>query len=510
MTRRKVKGADVDDTRAGDWFRVRVMPPRMRLAGLLNVIFDFAKHSFSENCTMASSQSALRPTQPHIHVAGLQCPVCDQPIPNEKVDQVRERVEARERALSDSVSARLKEQFAQERAQIEASARLSMERTQRESAAAIETVKLESGEREAVAREEASKTAQAAAQQKIDALTQTNANLQKAASEKIEALKQAHTEMLAAAQGKVAQAERARVELEAAASDRVAAAEKAKQAAELEAKTVRENHEATMNERLQEQREALEKATEAAVRAEQAKTFDDRQKLQGTVQQLQRQLEKERADVVGEGAELELFEELKTAFEGDRIRRVPKGTPGADVIHEIIENGKVCGKIVYDSKKRNSWKSEYATKLCADKIAEGAQHAILSLLKFPTDAKQLDLRDGVILANPARVTAVALLLRDHIVQTHGLRLSNQEREKKKGELYAYITSERFEQHLDSIESQTDKLLEIEVAEQKAHRAMWERRGSVVKTLQKAHGNLRADVGRIIGTSGSAEEDHEYR
>jgi hypothetical protein len=137
-------------------------------------------------------------------------------------------------------------------------------------------------------------------------------------------------------------------------------------------------------------------------------------------------------------------------------------------------------------------------------IAEGAQHAILSLLKFPADARQLNVRDGVILANPARVTAVAGLLRDHIVHTHGLRLSNHEREKKKGELYAYITSERFEQHLDSIESQTEKLLEIEVAEQKAHRATWEKRGSVVKTLQKAHGNLRTDVGRIIGTSGSAE------
>ena len=31
-----------------------------------------------------------------------------------------------------------------------------------------------------------------------------------------------------------------------------------------------------------------------------------------------------------EGAELDLLEELKAVFEGDRIRRVPKGTAGAD------------------------------------------------------------------------------------------------------------------------------------------------------------------------------------
>src|SRR5258707_1060676 len=186
---------------------------------------------------MASSHSALRTSQPpHVHIAGLQCPVCDQPIPNEKADQVRERIEARERALSDAVTNRLKEQFTQERAQIEANARLALEKVQKDSTTAIEAVKVASTQREATAPKEGSMAAQAAAQQKIDALTETNADLQKAAGEKIEALKAAHADVLAAAQEKVAQAEHAKAELEAAARDRIAAAEKAKQAAELEAK----------------------------------------------------------------------------------------------------------------------------------------------------------------------------------------------------------------------------------------------------------------------------------
>jgi hypothetical protein len=249
---------------------------------------------------------------------------------------------------------------------------------------------------------------------------------------------------------------------------------------------------------LQEQREAYEKDREATIRAEQTKTFDERQRLQSTVQALQRQLEKERSDVIGEGGELELAEVLKNAFESDRIRRVPKGTAGADIIHEVVENGKVCGKIVYDSKKRAAWKAEYATKLCQDKIAESAQHAVLSLLKFPSDAKQLDIRDGVILANPARVKAIAEILREHIVQTYTLRLSNWEREKKQGELYSYIVSGRFVQHLDAIDTHTHKLLDLDLAEERAHRKVWENRGALLKNLQKAEGNLRADVGKIIG------------
>jgi hypothetical protein len=401
---------------------------------------------------MASSLPALRQSQPHLHIAGQRCPVCEQPIPNEKAEQVRARMEARDRELTAAANARAAQQFAHEKAQIEANAKT-----------AIEMLTTQIATKEAAARADGAKVAEATMQQKLTALEQA-----KAASD-------------------------------AAAKERIAVAEAAKTAAEIEAKAVKESHEAVMNGRLKEQREALEKDKAAAILADQAKTFAERQKLQSTVQNLQRQLERERADVLGEGAELDLYEDLRAVFEDDRIRRVPKGTPGADIVHEIVHKGTVCGKIVYDSKNRNDWKSGYVTKLCDDKIAEGAQHAILSTLKFPQGAKQLDVRDGVILANPARVTAVAEILREHIVQTHALRLSTQEREKKKGALYAYITSERFGQHLDSIETQTDKLLDLDVDEQKAHRTIWEKRGRLLKGVQKAHGNLCADVGRIIGT-----------
>src|ERR1700704_410316 len=104
---------------------------------------------------MVSSQPALRPSQPHIHISGLQCPVCDQPIPSEKADQVRERMETRERATSEAVSARLKEQFAHERTQIEANARVSLDQLRQESAAAIEAMKSEAAQREAAARKQA-------------------------------------------------------------------------------------------------------------------------------------------------------------------------------------------------------------------------------------------------------------------------------------------------------------------------------------------------------------------
>src|SRR5258708_5837070 len=80
-----------------------------------------------------------------------------------------------------------------------------------------------------------------------------------------------------------------------------------------------------------------------------------------------------------------------------------------------------------------------------DQITAEAEHAILSSLKFPADARQLHVQDGVIIANPARVLALVQMLRRHIVQIHTLRLSNIERDCKTAALYEFIRSERCSQ-----------------------------------------------------------------
>src|ERR1700692_2694352 len=160
------------------------------------------------------------------------------------------------------------------------------------------------------------------------------------------------------------------------------------------------------------------------------KHFEEPQRLTGKLEDLARQLERKPANELGEGAEIDLFESLKQEFEGDQIKRVSKGAAGADIIHDVVHGGKVCGRIVYDAKNRNAWRNEYVPKLRQDQIAAEAEHAILSSLKFPAEVHQLHVQDGVIIANPARVLSLVQMLRRHIVQIHTLRLSNVERDMK--------------------------------------------------------------------------------
>jgi hypothetical protein len=300
----------------------------------------------------------------------------------------------------------------------------------------------------------------------------------------------AATAKLADVQAKLAQAEQAK----AAANEQIAALKAAEEAAI-------EKRVAEVQEALQRQRDDLLREKDAAILTEKAKVL----KAQSDVQDLQRKLEGKTAHELGEGSEIDLFEALKAAFEGDRIQRVPKGVNGADVIHEVVHNGKVCGKIIYDAKNRDAWQNGFATKLRADKLAQGADHAILSSNKFPKDKKEIHPQDGVIVANPARVLALAEILREQIVRMHELRISKEEREEKTVALYAFITSEQFKNLLAQVEAQAGKMLELDTKEQETHRRVWDARGKLIRAVQKARADLTFEIDRIIGTAGNGPE-----
>ena len=410
----------------------------------------------------------------HIHLAaeGEMCPWCEQPISHDKFEDIRRRMtEEQEARLADLMA-----QHAREQAEAARKAEAALVKAQQEAAAAVEKA-----QREAVAKA----TAEAEAK-----LTAMRSQIEQAAKAQSEAKLAESQAKLAELMAKATSAESARL----AAQEKMAAMQAEQQAA-LEAK-------------LTEAREALQRERDAAVLAEKSKAFDESQRLHMKLQDLQRQLEAKTSNELGEGSEIDLFEQLREAFPQDRIWRVGKGVNGADVIHVIVHNGQDCGKIIYDSKNRNAWQNEFVNKLRADKIAEGADHAILSSNKFPKDKREIHPQDGVIVANPARVAALSEILRGQVLRMHALRASGEEREQKTLDLYNFITSEHFKQLIDQVEMQTAKMLDLDSKEQEAHRRLWDQRNKLIKSVQKARSDLSFEVDRIIGTAGNGPEADE--
>jgi hypothetical protein len=298
---------------------------------------------------------------------------------------------------------------------------------------------------------------------------------------------------------------------EAALSEKLAANDKAVAVANakaLEAETriaaLTSEQESTLAQSLESQREILEKDKEAALNAERAKAFEESQKLSTKVNDLQRALEKKTNEELGEGAEIDLYEALKKDFPDDKIDRIKKGSPGADIIHVVLLQGRECGTIIYDSKNHRAFRNDHVTKLKADQLAAKAEHAILSTHKFPQGAGQLHLQDGVVLANPARVVLIATLVRRHLLQVHTLRLSGIERERKTTALYDFITSQRCTQLIERIDGRADELLEMQAKEVRWHENNWKKQGETIRAIQKAKTELENEIGSIVGMTESDE------
>jgi hypothetical protein len=410
--------------------------------------------------------------KPHVHVQGDLCPLCEQPIAQDIARRIETRLREQHQEAADR--ARAEAAAAAEQAVLAARAQA---KTEADAAAAAKLADIQARLAEA----ERARAAMAAAAEQALAAARAEAAAQAEA---------AATARLADMQGRLAEAEQAR---SAVAAQIVAL--KAEQQAAVEARV------AEIQETLVRQKEDLQREKEAAVLTEKAKVL----KLTSELADLQRKLEGKSAHELGEGSEVDLYEQLRTTFEGDRIQRVPKGVNGADVIHEVVHNGRTCGKIIYDAKNRDAWQNTFAVKLNADKLAQGADHAILSSNKFPKDKREIHLQDGVIVAAPARVPAVVEILRDQLIRLHGLRISNEQRDSKTAELYAFITSEHCKQLIAQVEAQAGKMLDLDTKEMEAHRRVWDARRKLINAVQKARSDLTFEIDRIIGTAGNGPD-----
>jgi hypothetical protein len=402
----------------------------------------------------APTSSFPKPQPPHLHIDGETCPWCEQEIPPEKLKEIRGKIAAREREQTHAITAKLEQQYA-----------LQLDELRKAKEADVAKVKGDAAAEGIRIRQEATEAAEALVRDKI-------VDKDKAVAD---------------AQAKIAEAEGKLSKLS-------------------------EQYELSLNARLASEREILEKAKDGAINAEKAKAFEETQKLSNKVNELQRALEKKTNEELGEGAEIDLFEDLKKEFPYDRIERVAKGAPGADILHVVMHNGRECGTIIYDSKNHKAFRNEHVKKLLEDQFKAKAEHAILSTHAFPDGTRQLHMQDGVLLANPARVVLVVTLIRRHLRQAHTLRLSSADRESKTAALYAFITSERCTQLFSRIDAHADELLEQQVKERKWHEATWKKEGELIRSIQKVQAELSNEISCIIGTAPVAEvalEDLNY-
>jgi hypothetical protein len=257
---------------------------------------------------------------------------------------------------------------------------------------------------------------------------------------------------------------------------------------------------------LADQRLALEKDKNLALLKQQSEHNRDRDSLQKKVKTLEHQLQKETANALGDRGEINIFEALRDAFQGDKITKIRKGQPGADILHEVLYKGVICGRIVIDSKNRQMWQNTFVSKLRQDQVEAKAEHAILATTVFPAGKREMSIESRVIVISPVHVVNIIHLLRQAMVMMHIQGLSMNQRTSKMGQLYKLITSESYAAKFSEANRLTEDVLELEVKEQAEHGRVWKNRGALLKRMQNLLREVETEVAAVIESDGEAEEE----
>lgn len=248
-------------------------------------------------------------------------------------------------------------------------------------------------------------------------------------------------------------------------------------------------------------RAVLQKDRENALLKKDAEFARERAAMQKKIEDLSRRVKK--GVEIGEGAELDLFEELRGAFPDDHVVRT-KGKAGGNLILDVRYKGKTAGRILIDAKPRNAWQHQYVVKLRQDQSETGADHAILSTPAFPAGRRELFIDSGVIVVAPARVLPIVDILRRNLITMHVAQLSEAERADKLSRLFKFITSAGFKKKLIEASDLAAEALQIDVDEKRAHDNVWKKRGTVLTRIRNVLREIDTDLSAIV----EAKDDRE--
>ncbi len=277
---------------------------------------------------------------------------------------------------------------------------------------------------------------------------------------------------------------------------------KLKQAIEVAAasakKTADEENTKKLADEITRARQALKLDFDKQMLKQAADTTKEKDELAKKVAELQRKLDAKGARE--EGADIDVYEQLRTAFadKGDRVVRMAEDAGGgATIVYEAMYKGAPCARILIDGKIRRNYQAGYATKLHDDMVSSKADYALLATVAFPKDQHELCEQSGVLLVHPARVVMMVTILRRSLVKMFQTKLSTTEREHKKAKLYTFVTSEACRKKLAEPGRIADALLKLDVDEVAAHQRMWEKRGELERKIQGVMTDVIEDIDAIL-------------
>lgn len=257
-----------------------------------------------------------------------------------------------------------------------------------------------------------------------------------------------------------------------------------------------------LNEELEKSREQISKIEQEKANLEKMelqKQLDDTKKL---LEEAQRKSNQKSQQMQGEVLELDLENMLRLAFPQDEIEPVGKGVTGAD-IRQIVKSprGRVCGVILWESKRTKEWRDVWISKLKEDLRSEKANIPVIVSSELPKEAKGgFGQKDGVLICSHALSIPIAAMLRKNLLDVEYQKAVSENRGDKAELLYTYVTSHEFRQQVENVMEVHHEIQEQIIKERVSFEKFWKQREAQAQRIILSAANIVGSMQGKIGAS----------
>lgn len=226
--------------------------------------------------------------------------------------------------------------------------------------------------------------------------------------------------------------------------------------------------------------------------------------MQKQIFELSRKAEIGSQQAQGEVQEIAIEDILKEKFRYDEIIPVPKGVNGADCEQIIIaDDFSKCGKILYESKRTQSFGGDWIEKFKKDMTEAKADAGILVTKTLPKGVSNINFIEGVWVCSFSDFKWLCEVVRQNLIEINYVKKAGQNVETKMGLVYNYLISNEFRAQMENIVHAFIDLQNSLTKEQNAMKKIWKSREL---SIEKARDNAIAMHAKLRNIAGAEISD----
>jgi hypothetical protein len=272
-----------------------------------------------------------------------------------------------------------------------------------------------------------------------------------------------------------------------------------------ELEEAKKSFELEMNRKLDQERQRIKADATKALTEEFNLKELDREKLisdmKKQIEDLRRKAEQGSQESQGEVLEIELEELLRAAFPHDQVEPVLRGRKGADILQRVHnQTGKLCGTIIWESKRTKTWSDAWVEKLRDDQREAKAEIAAIFTIALPESVPNFGHYKGIWVTDYSSLVGLATALRANLIQLSEANSAALGKNEKMAVLYSYLSGPAFRQKVEGIVEAFVGMKEDLDAEKRSMSRIWAKREKQIERVITNTVSMYGDMQGSIGAS----------